>query len=1416
MLKTSGIWIKEPAESQQIGDDKVRVYRRPDHNVKAAIEAIKQAVAMGRGSINLENIEIDIQYAFYLMRKGKSMRLLMSKLERTEVHLPFFLMNKDVVKPLPTESPFPDFFRCWFAELKQVYILTQFFRLSAENQQKLFLYLAHRYHYNAPFSQEENVRLGYQTSPLAMTDRNSYLRSSQTIWMQLASQVVYKRLETTEKLSSIVWIDHTNFIAFLSQFYPVVEVKFLTAETPEWLMKKWRASYKDEEPLRPFYIFLKNVPGTSKERLEQAKNIAKTTFEAITNKLIEISLDIYFRPPLPETLREAALSILTKGKLERKAEQDLTEEEKTFLTRQYEKQLLQENEQRRRQIESACISGEWSNDQIKLVLSLKSHSDSFSSMPEFKNPTNMLKFLEDKTASQGFINQVLTQLSAPDCLKPADYLKAFRQEVVNNIPRSQQNVKDIVSIFYVDSFEGLPALISPHRGKSMQNLVTVLGNLGYSPNAVRFLRTLIQGYPAFFPVKEQDSFLEAMISAKFRSLPNKMQESASSALINLNTLSHLEAPLDFKKAYSFGKVYEDFRTILDTLASADNGKSWFKLYKDFLVQLLTPLANKEVVNKSILFAIKGMTSHIQRALDCQDTIHLFIRAMQDVLEAWMLYINIHPLVENPAQVFQKALPIPPTVVHFTPYAMRSFTRVLQALLPIISSDRPDGLRIQVFNQSYFELISNMERFRQTADILISQSDAQIEECDVYFIDIHPNNAVETQLYSHNISDILRSLNNFSQDKPCTLVVDITLNSLSDDEINTLLNEARDLIGRGQLNLVLIQSLTKFSQLGLDKLSAGFLAAYNNNSLFWQKFNDQLNSLQVQEPVDALTLQFFACLTHYAPDFQKNYIEQINRNTQALYRQIVENYQMVSLPISKKILALTCNTDLNTCYLAFNSRGIFSLLDPIFNLSLEEISNFTNDMIKKLFIPLATWLDLPLTERMSIGFPLSSINECMHVIRLTVGLEEELLPKYVDLITYICFVLNRVSKPQLFFESRQDKSKVIYPERNKYFEEKVKIFKAMYPMPNKNADSVQIEVPVEGRTDVRRVLVANKGEIQITYDAQGLYEQSPPVIFYETDTRITSFKKCLLASWLAQQPARDERILTLTPSNEGWDQTSILCDLDFHAFFNARKDNCTWKCFGDHFVTKDERTYSLSFNFSINSKDHNTHRFWLVLDKKEYDESTIFINKGHEILPAAWLDTEEKWQLFGRAYYKPPIREMPMDRHRYEPDSADCTEITLEFNKDGTPRVTIKRDLLAFKLDGVSLYWRRENEKALQLEIDFWGVKNPIHARFLCLLFCYVALYKKNIPFVFVSDSHNQLTLLKENYQPEEFKEIADKILKQRERISVQFDEKRLMRDDSPVPTNPWDIPISDFKIISGSVIPYPTFMETIYHALLRE
>src|SRR5690606_13493883 len=94
-----------------------------------------------------------------------------------------------------------------------------------------------------------------------------------------------------------------------------------------------------------------------------------------------------------------------------------------------------------------------------------------------------------------------------------------------------------------------------------------------------------------------------------------------------------------------------------------------------------------------------------------------------------------------------------------------------------------------------------------------------------------------------------------EDYQFTLVIDTTLNSINHHVIIEMLEMARPLIDCGTLNIILLQSLTKFSQIGLDQCNGG-LSIVINNGTDWKKLNQFYADIQAEQSVDVVAMRYF--------------------------------------------------------------------------------------------------------------------------------------------------------------------------------------------------------------------------------------------------------------------------------------------------------------------------------------------------------------------------------------------------------------------------------------------------------------------------------------------------------------------------------------------------------------------------------
>ena len=217
-----------------------------------------------------------------------------------------------------------------------------------------------------------------------------------------------------------------------------------------------------------------------------------------------------------------------------------------------------------------------------------------------------------------------------------------------------------------------------------------------------------------------------------------------------------------------------------------------------------------------------------------------------------------------------------------------------------------------------------------------------------------------------------------------------------------------------LNLILIQSLAKFSQAGMDKRSGGIIVMMNNNTN-WANVNDKFKQFKAKEPADPNTLQFFSRLKRYTPE----YLLMINQDVNFIYKVTLDKLSKNATPFKQRML-LKQSADLSACYIAFTLAPLRAELPE---LTGPEFAAVMQDIMNLLIRPICEAQKLPLTERMSIGFPLSSINIILDSLRFTVGVEPGGTRHYSNIIVYVSHIINNITDKDIF---------LISAKRKKYF------------------------------------------------------------------------------------------------------------------------------------------------------------------------------------------------------------------------------------------------------------------------------------------------------------------------------------------------------------------------------------------------
>ncbi len=240
---------------------------------------------------------------------------------------------------------------------------------------------------------------------------------------------------------------------------------------------------------------------------------------------------------------------------------------------------------------------------------------------------------------------------------------------------------------------------------------------------------------------------------------------------------------------------------------------------------------------------------------------------------------------------------------------------------------PHKLNIALFSQNYFEatiLISNMKKSSgfQILDSYNSLDEVDINKTDVIVIDFHPNNATADIVYKHDISGWLRKILD-SLGKPLTIIIDVTINRLQDREIHETIQLLSSRPNGKWVNIVLLQSLTKFAQLGADILSGGALTIINSGGEDWRGFNDDMAADLANRALSPAAQQFFCFHLEHMRDLTSIYFDKINSNTNSLFRKSKAICDNLELNINYQAMRLQVNADDATCYIAFDFKEFLS-------------------------------------------------------------------------------------------------------------------------------------------------------------------------------------------------------------------------------------------------------------------------------------------------------------------------------------------------------------------------------------------------------------------------------------------------------------------------------------------------------------
>ncbi|MEA3119826.1 MAG: hypothetical protein QOI13_3096 [Paraburkholderia sp.] len=252
------------------------------------------------------------------------------------------------------------------------------------------------------------------------------------------------------------------------------------------------------------------------------------------------------------------------------------------------------------------------------------------------------------------------------------------------------------------------------------------------------------------------------------------------------------------------------------------------------------------------------------------------------------------------------------------------------------------------------------------------------------------------LYAGAAAALIENMFAKNEGEPRTLIMDVTLNHLSDDEITETLQEAKPYIDDGRLNLILLRSGTKFMQNGMDLTGIGVGTVINNRRDEWAEFNEKME--QHRQDVAQDDVRYIANMLDANRVELKQYLDKVRDNTSTL-RAMLE----------KKLggegggaIELGRNTDPKTVYLAIKPSDAY--VAQVKNKAKEDVTpqdrvDVNQEMYRNDLLP--AFENLAAVDRSSFGFNSTNFGETGETIRITLGVEENaMLKRYAQIIAEV--------------------------------------------------------------------------------------------------------------------------------------------------------------------------------------------------------------------------------------------------------------------------------------------------------------------------------------------------------------------------------------------------------------------------------
>lgn len=372
-------------------------------------------------------------------------------------------------------------------------------------------------------------------------------------------------------------------------------------------------------------------------------------------------------------------------------------------------------------------------------------------------------------------------------------------------------------------------------------------------------------------------------------------------------------------------------------------------------------------------------------------IEKFYQQMQKIHHAVRFQLNYKGNDITLDSALKNILPlgtIEPILTNIAPHGLEMIHHIQQSL------SKEEASSVAFMAGAYYETPELFPGGEQKEHV----SDISLKGKKVIVLEPHPNNAASKEIHPHDPLLLLDTLFTESESSQSyTVIMDVTLNHLGEKEITTVLEKAKQYIEDGRLNLILLQSGTKFFQNGMDLVNIGTSLTFNNDGDNWKEFNKKMQ--KHEENVSADDKTYIANMLSKNKELLKGYLEKIRKNTLFMRSVLLEK-----LSARENAFEMCINTDQNTVYVSFMPKKAFIIKKKQISekdITQEIIASINKDLYMDQLLPSLRSAGLPSVDRSSFGFNVTNFGECYTTVRITMGIEETgLLNEYAEIVSKV--------------------------------------------------------------------------------------------------------------------------------------------------------------------------------------------------------------------------------------------------------------------------------------------------------------------------------------------------------------------------------------------------------------------------------